>query len=132
MNLPRRTDRVSPRSRRSQPVNHGILPILKAQEIPKLVDQVCPVRKLHELEILDADISRAKSADAVKILADEITEHQVSLRLPNGLSALGYSREDIPDLVQGTLPQHRVTKLSPRPASEEDLAEIFEDALVAW
>ena len=40
--------------------------------------------------------------------------------------------EDIPLLVEGTLPQHRVTKLSPRPAAEEDLVRLFEDAMVAW
>jgi hydroxyacid-oxoacid transhydrogenase len=35
-------------------------------------------------------------------------------------------------LVAGTLPQHRVTKLSPRPASEADLAAMFRDAMVYW
>jgi hydroxyacid-oxoacid transhydrogenase len=54
------------------------------------------------------------------------------LKVPNGLSALGYRPEDIPALVKSTLPQHRVTKLSPRPASEGDLAQIFEDSLVVW
>ena len=54
------------------------------------------------------------------------------LEVPNGLSAVGYSREDIPALVRGTLPQHRVTKLSPRPAGEEELAQLFEDALKYW
>ena len=52
--------------------------------------------------------------------------------MPNGLSAVGYAREDIPALVEGTLPQHRVTKLSPRPAGEEDLAHMFEEAMVIW
>jgi len=33
---------------------------------------------------------------------------------------------------KGALPQHRVTKLSPRPAGLEDLARIFKDAVVAW
>ena len=43
------------------------------------------------------------------------------LNMPNGLRAIGYSSSDIPALVEGTLPQHRVTKLSPRPAGPEEL-----------
>jgi hydroxyacid-oxoacid transhydrogenase len=54
------------------------------------------------------------------------------LQIPNGLSALGYTTSDIPALVEGTLPQQRVTKLSPRAATAEDLAELFEQALTAW
>jgi hydroxyacid-oxoacid transhydrogenase len=48
------------------------------------------------------------------------------------LKAVGYTSDDIPMLVAGTLPQHRVTKLSPRPAGAEELAALFEDAMVAW
>jgi hydroxyacid-oxoacid transhydrogenase len=54
------------------------------------------------------------------------------LNVPNGLKAVGYSSSDIPALVEGTLPQHRVTLLSPRPAGPEELAALFEDAMVAW
>jgi hydroxyacid-oxoacid transhydrogenase len=54
------------------------------------------------------------------------------LQMPNGLKGLGYGTSDIPALVEGTLPQHRVTKLSPRPAGAEELAALFEDAMVAW
>ena len=52
--------------------------------------------------------------------------------MPNGLSAVGYTQGDIPALVEGTLPQHRVTKLSPRPAGREELQKIFEDAMTYW
>jgi hydroxyacid-oxoacid transhydrogenase len=52
--------------------------------------------------------------------------------MPNGLRALGYTPADIPALVEGTLPQHRVTKLSPRPAGRDELAGLFEDAMLAW
>jgi len=48
------------------------------------------------------------------------------------LRAVGYTASDIPALVQGTLPQHRVTKLSPRPAGPEELAALFESSMVAW
>ena len=54
------------------------------------------------------------------------------LKVPNGLKAIGYTSSDIDTLVEGTLPQHRVTKLSPRPASPEDLAGLFERAMIAW
>jgi hydroxyacid-oxoacid transhydrogenase len=48
------------------------------------------------------------------------------------LKAIGFSSSDIPDLVEGTLPQHRVTKLSPRPAGPDELVALFEDSLTAW
>ena len=77
-------------------------------------------------------MSRAQDADAGRILADRITWFIRQLGLPNGLKALGYSSSDIPALVEGTLPQHRVTKLSPRPAGPEELASLFEAAMTAW
>jgi hydroxyacid-oxoacid transhydrogenase len=72
------------------------------------------------------------AADAGRVLADRITWFMQRLRVPNGLSAVGYSAADIPALVEGTLPQHRVTKLSPRAAGPDELAALFEDAMTAW
>lgn len=66
------------------------------------------------------------------MLADRITWFMERLNVPNGLKALGYGQEDVAGLVEGTLPQHRVTKLSPRAASADDLAALFEHAMVAW
>ena len=43
-----------------------------------------------------------------------------------------FQADDIPALVEGTLPQHRVTKLSPRPAGREELHKIFEAAMTYW
>ena len=67
-----------------------------------------------------------------RVLADRITWYMHRLKTPNGLRDVGYSSSDIPALVDGTLPQHRVTKLSPRPAGPEELARLFEDAMTAW
>ena len=52
--------------------------------------------------------------------------------MPNGLGELGYTSAQVPALVEGTLPQHRVTKLSPRPATADDLTGLFENALSYW
>ena len=54
------------------------------------------------------------------------------LKVPNGLRSVGYTKADIPALVQGTLPQARVTKLSPRPAGVPELTQLFEEAMVGW
>ena len=113
-------------------VPHGISVILNAPAVFRFTAEACPERHLQAAEALGVDISRARLEDAGRILADRITEIMQQLDVPNGLCALGYSREDIPALVEGTLPQHRVTKLSPRPADREQLQKIFEDALVAW
>jgi len=45
---------------------------------------------------------------------------------------VGYTEADIPALVEGTLPQHRVTKLSPRPAGPEELTQLFRQSLTIW
>ena len=52
--------------------------------------------------------------------------------MPNGLRAIGYSPADIPQMVAGTLPQQRLTKLSPRPFDEPDLAKLFLDSMEYW
>jgi hydroxyacid-oxoacid transhydrogenase len=113
-------------------VPHGISVILNAPAVFRFTSRACPERHLRAAEVLGAGVARAKPEDAGKILADQITLFMQRLKVPNGLRALGYRPEDIPSLVQGTVPQHRVTKLSPRPAREEDLARLFEEAMVAW
>ena len=74
----------------------------------------------------------AEAADAGVILADALLALMRRLDLPNGLSGIGYGEADIDKLVEGTLPQHRVTKLSPRPAGPEELRALFRDAMRYW
>jgi hydroxyacid-oxoacid transhydrogenase len=78
------------------------------------------------------DISGASPEDAGHILAEAIVEIMRKVGMPNGLSAVGYGPDDVDKLVEGTLPQHRVTKLSPRPASADDLKLLFLDSLELW
>jgi hydroxyacid-oxoacid transhydrogenase len=113
-------------------VPHGISVILNAPAVFRFTGRANPARHLQAAEALGADVSHARADDAGKILADRITWFMQRLNTPNGLSALGYSSSDIPALVEGTLPQHRVTKLSPRPAGPDELALLFEEALVGW
>ena len=113
-------------------IPHGMSVILNAPAVFRFTASACPQRHLDAAAILGADISRAKLEDAGQILAEQIIGYMQKLKVPNGLRAVGYSNDDIPALVKGTIPQHRVTKLSPRSASEEDLARLFEDAMQYW
>ena len=113
-------------------VPHGTAVVLNAPAVFRFTSGACPQRHLEAAEALGADVGHAKPDDAGQILADRVIHFMQRLDAPNGLSAVGYSRQDIPALVQGTLPQHRVTKLSPRPANEDQLRLIFEDAMTYW
>jgi hydroxyacid-oxoacid transhydrogenase len=113
-------------------VPHGFSVILNAPAVFRYTAAASPDRHLQAAEALGADVSRARPDDAGKILADRITWFMRRLNTPNGLRDIGYASADIPALVEGTLPQHRVTKLSPRPAGPEEFARLFEDAMVAW
>jgi hydroxyacid-oxoacid transhydrogenase len=113
-------------------VPHGVSVILNAPAVFRFTACAEPERHLLAAEALGVDIANARLQDADKILADQILRTMQDLRMPNGLRALGYTSADIPALVEGTLPQHRVTKLSPRPAGPEELAGIFESAMTGW
>jgi len=113
-------------------IPHGMAVTLNAPAAFRFTAPASPEKHLQATEALGADISRAKPEDAGRILSDRVIEIMQRLHMPNGLSAVGYTRDDIPKLVQGTLPQHRVIKLSPRPVGEAELTQIFEDALAYW
>jgi len=113
-------------------VPHGFAVILNAPAVFRFTAQASPERHLAAAEALGARVIGVGAADAGSVLADRITWFMERLGTPNGLRAVGYDSGDVPALVEGTLPQHRVTKLSPRPASADDLAMLFEDAMRAW
>ena len=113
-------------------VPHGIAVIVNAPSVFRYTGSASPQRHLHAAEILGADIGGVGLEQAGDVLAVRLIELMRQLDMPNGLSALGYRDDHIPALVQGTLSQHRVTKLSPRLAKSEDLAVLFAGAMRYW
>jgi hydroxyacid-oxoacid transhydrogenase len=113
-------------------VPHGISVILNAPAVFRFTACADPRRHLEAAELLGADISGAAPENAGELLSRRLIEIMRMTGMPNGLSAVGYSEDDLDRLVAGTLPQHRVTKLSPRPASADDLRDLFRDALSYW
>ena len=110
-------------------VPHGFSVILNAPAVFRYTARANPERHLTAAEALGADVSRCKKEDAGRVLADRIRWFMHRLRVPENLRAVGYSTSDIPALVQGTMAQERLTKLSPRQVNADTLARLFEDAL---
>ena len=78
---------------------------------------------------------RSRGDDAGEVgdlLADALIALMRKAGLPNGLAAVGYGPGDVDQLVAGTLPQHTVTKLSPRPAGADDLRRLFLESMTLW
>ena len=113
-------------------VPHGLSVILNAPAAFRFTAEASPGRHLEAAAALGADIAGRQPADAGRVLADRIVWFMQRLNVPNGLRAIGYQPLDIPVLVEGTLLQQRLTKLSPRPAGREELTRMFEESMVAW
>jgi hydroxyacid-oxoacid transhydrogenase len=113
-------------------VPHGFSVILNAPAVFRYTASANPERHLEAAQALGVNVSRCQATDAGRILSERITWFMQRLKTPNGLGEIGYTSSNIPALVAGTLPQHRVTKLSPRPAGPTELAKLFEESLSAW
>ena len=113
-------------------VPHGMSVILNAPSVFRWTAEANPERHLLAAQLMGAETDGAGQEDAGEILANAIIALMQRTGMPNGLAAVGYGPDDMPALVEGTLPQHRVTKLSPRPASADDLAGLFAGAMRYW
>ncbi len=113
-------------------IPHGMAVVLNAPAALKFTGPANPKRHREAVQLMGGETEGIPDDDTGKVLADMVAELMKQTGMPNGLAAVGYTEEDIPRLVEGTLPQHRVTKLSPRPFTAEDLEALFLDSLVIW
>ncbi len=113
-------------------IPHGMAVVLNAPAVFRFTAPANPEQHLYAAKLMGKDISGVSPDDAGEVLSSAIIEIMRKVEMPNGLSAVGYGPDDVDKLVEGTLPQHRVTKLSPRPASAEDLKQLFLDSMELW
>ncbi len=117
---------------RSPLIPHGMSVILNTPAVVRVTARVKPERHLTAAKALGADTRGVELDLAGEILRERVVYFMRTLGMPNGLEAVGYGVQDIPALIEGTLPQHRVTHLAPVDVNKELLAELFEASLRIW
>jgi hydroxyacid-oxoacid transhydrogenase len=126
-------DFVAPGYPEKQPlIPHGMSVILNAPAVFRFTAPADPIRHFVAARLMGADTSGARANDAGEVLAQAVIALMRKTGMPNGLRAVGYVPDDAEALSAGTIVQHRVTKLAPRPASEADLKHLFLDSMVLW
>ncbi|MBA3644180.1 MAG: iron-containing alcohol dehydrogenase [Chloroflexia bacterium] len=113
-------------------VPHGMSVILHAPAVFRFTAVADPERHLEAAAMMGAQTRQADPANAGDQLAGAVVDLMRRVKMPNGLKTIGFGLDDVDALVAGTLPQHRVTKLSPRPASEADLRALFLASMTCW
>ena len=113
-------------------VPHGMSVALNAPAVFRFTSAAAPERHRHAASLIGLDVAGVPDDGVGDVLADGLVALMRRVGLPNGLSAVGYGPDDVDDLVAGTLPQHTVTKLSPRPAGADDLRRLFLESMKLW
>ena len=113
-------------------IPHGMSVVLNAPAVFRFTAPADPERHRRAAELMGLDAAAAGDDDLGELLADALIALMRKAGMPNGLAAVGYGPEDVEQLVAGTLPQHTVTKLSPRPASADDLRRLFLESMTLW
>ncbi|MBH54402.1 MAG: alcohol dehydrogenase [Opitutaceae bacterium] len=113
-------------------IPHGMSVILNAPAVFRQTASANPDRHRQAAAALGAKVTNVSDDEIGEVLAQRIIYFMQELSAPNGLTEVGYTEADIPKLVEGTLSQQRVTKISPKPVDEALLRLLFEDALTYW
>jgi hydroxyacid-oxoacid transhydrogenase len=113
-------------------IPHGMSVALNAPAVFRFTAPSDPGRHFEAAKALGSDARWAGLDDAGDVLSTAIISLMKKIHMPNGLKSVGFNNDDVSALVKGTIPQHRVTKLSPREANEDDLRQLFLDSMKLW
>jgi hydroxyacid-oxoacid transhydrogenase len=111
-------------------VPHGMSVALTAPESFRFTFATAPDRHLRAAALLAP--GAPAPADPAEALPDALLALMRDIGMPNGVAAVGFTKADIPDLVDGALKQQRLLAICPRPVTADDLAGIFARSMELW
>jgi alcohol dehydrogenase class IV len=111
-------------------VPHGMAVSLTAPEAFRFTFEASPERHVRAAELLAPGSSRPD--DLRDYLPQVLADLMRDIAMPNGIGAVGYTEDDVDDLVEGTMKQQRLLATAPRDVTEEDAAAILRASLELW
>jgi hydroxyacid-oxoacid transhydrogenase len=111
-------------------VPHGMSVSLTAPEAFRFTFDANPERHLRAAELLAPGAPRTD--DPAEQLPTALMQLMKDIGIPNGIAGVGYGKDDVDDLVDGTMKQARILAVAPKPVQEEDIARIFTGSLENW
>jgi alcohol dehydrogenase class IV len=111
-------------------VPHGQAVSLTAPEAFRFSFDAAPERHVRAAELLDprADCHGGPREQLPWALVTLMRD----IGIPNGIGAVGYTEDDVPDLVPGTMKQQRLLVTCPKTPTEDDVAEILTRSVTNW
>jgi hydroxyacid-oxoacid transhydrogenase len=111
-------------------VPHGMSVALTAAEAFRFTFDANPDRHLRAAQLLAPGADR--TSDPAEQLPAALVALMRDIDIPNGVAAVGYRVDDVPDLVGGALKQQRLLATCPKLVTETDLAGIFTRSMELW
>ncbi len=111
-------------------VPHGMSVALTASEAFRFTFDAAPERHLRAAHLLAPGADRTD--DAAEQLPAALIDLMRDIGIPNGVGAVGYGHNDIPDLVEGSMKQQRLLATCPKEVNADDIAGVFSRSMELW
>src|ERR687889_738692 len=110
-------------------VPHGWSVIVTAPAAFRFTYDAMPERHREVAELLAGE--KLESIDE-NTLPEILIQLMKDVGAPKGVRELGYTEDDIDDLIEGAMKQQRLLVGAPKEVSEEDLASILRESMENW
>lgn len=110
-------------------IPHGISVILSAPAIFRYTAEAAPQRHYEAATYLQADLNGAGHDDSGEVIAARLIDLMRKTEVPNGLAAVGFVADDVPDLAKSSSRQVRAINNAPRETNQTDMENIYAAAM---
>ncbi|WP_119069239.1 hydroxyacid-oxoacid transhydrogenase [Rubrobacter indicoceani] len=110
-------------------VPHGWSVIVTAPAAFRFTYDTMPERHHEVANLLAGEVIQNPDENT---LPEVLIELMRDIGAPTGVRELGYSEDEIPQLVEGAIKQQRLLIGTPKEVTEEDLANIIRDSMENW